>query len=69
MWSPLPLSSNNHWLKEAIEAGICVAVTDGLYIHEVFPNVYSAAFIPKCNKGRGRIIGSLPERPPTSNTY
>ena len=44
-WSSLQLIGDNHWLEEAIEAGTCVAVTDGSYICEVFSDVCSAAFI------------------------
>jgi hypothetical protein len=38
-----------------------VAVTDGLYIRELYPNLCSCAFILECSEGRGRIFGSFPE--------
>ena len=69
MWLSFHLIGNNHWLEEAIEAEPCVAMTDGLYIREVFPNVYSAAFILECSKFRGRIVGSFPKQSTMANTY
>ena len=59
IWLSVRLIGDDHWLKDAIEAGTCVGVKDGSCIHEVFPSVCTAAFILECSKGRGRIIGSL----------
>ena len=61
MWKSLRLVGDDNWLEESIEAGTCVAVTDGSYIREWYPNICSAAFTLECSKGRGRIIGSFPE--------
>ena len=36
IWDSLSLTADGEWLIEAIEEGICVAVTDGLYIREFF---------------------------------
>jgi hypothetical protein len=47
------------WVSEAIQNRSLVAVTDGLYIRQLYPNLCSAAFILECAKGHGKIIGSF----------
>ncbi len=49
------------WLHEAIRDGTLVAVMDGSYIHELYPNLCSAAFMVECAKRQGRLIGSFLE--------
>ncbi len=46
-----------------------MAVTDGLYICELYPNLCSAAFVLECSKGCGRIVGSFLERMDVANAY
>lgn len=53
---------NDGWLLEAIREGTCVAVTDGSYIRELYPNLCSCVFVLECSKGRGRMYGSFPEQ-------
>lgn len=62
MWKPLRLVGDDDWLIEAIRDGTCVAVTDGSYIRELYPDLCSCALVLECTKGRGRIFGSLPEQ-------
>ena len=50
------------WLAEAIADNSLMAVTDGSYIRERYPNINSACFVFVCTKGRGRLIGSFPEQ-------
>ena len=69
MWRLLRMQGNEGWLREAIHDGTLIAVTDGSYIRERFPDLCSAAFILECSSGRGRIIGSFAESSPGSNTY
>ena len=69
MWKSLRLIGDNHWLEDAIAAGTCVAVTDGSYIKEYYANVCSAAFVFECSEGRGRIVGSFPEKSAAANAY
>ena len=60
MWKSLRLVGSDEWIKEAIEGGTLVAVTDGSYIKERYPHFCSAAFILECSKGSGRMFGSFP---------
>jgi hypothetical protein len=46
-----------------------VAVTDGSYIKQLYPNICSAAFILECLKGRGRIVGSFKEATSATSAY
>ena len=58
----LRLICDDHWLEDAIEVGTCLAVTDGSHMKEFYPDVCLVAFILECREGRGRIIGSFPEK-------
>ncbi len=40
------------WLHEAIMDGSLLAVTDGSYICELYPNLCSVAFVLKCKKDK-----------------
>jgi hypothetical protein len=57
------------WLHHSIIDGSLVAVTDGLYIRELYPHLCSAAFVLECGKGRGRITGSFSESLAVANAY
>jgi hypothetical protein len=46
-----------------------VAVTDGSYIRELYPNLCSAAFVLECAKGQGQMIGSFSESLTVANAY
>jgi len=69
MWEDLRLYGDDDWLEKAIADDSLVAVTDGSYIKEQYPNLNSAAFIFECSKGRGRLIGSFPEKTKYANAY
>jgi hypothetical protein len=56
-------------VAQAIQDELLVAVTDGSYIKQLYPNVCSAAFILECRKGRGRIVGSFKEATGVANAY
>jgi hypothetical protein len=49
--------------------GTMVAVTDGSYIRELYPTLCSVAFILKCSKGHGRVVGSFSEALLVANAY
>jgi hypothetical protein len=57
------------WLEHTISEGLLVAVTDGSYKCELFPNLCSAAFVLECSKGRGRVYGSFLEGLLVANAY
>ena len=49
------------WLLHAIAGQMLVAVTDGSYIQEHYPELCSAAFILECKHSGGRVTGAFPE--------
>jgi hypothetical protein len=69
MWKSLRLVGDDDWLIDAIREGTCVAVTDGSYIRELYPELCSCAFVLECTKGRGRIFGSFPEQSKQACAY
>ena len=46
-----------------------MAVTDGSYIREMYPEVCSCAFVLECLQGRGMIYGSFPEQSKQACAY
>ena len=54
---------------ESIREATCIAVTNGSYIWEVYPDLCSCAFVLECTKGRGRIFGLFPEHSKVANAY
>jgi hypothetical protein len=69
MWKSLRLMGDDNWLHDSIKAGTCIAVTDGSYIREIYPELCSCAFVLECTEGRGRIFGSFPEQSKVANAY
>jgi hypothetical protein len=69
LWENTSMSGEMEWLHHSIRDGLLVAVTDGSYTQELYPNLCSAAFVLECNKGRGRIVGSFSERVAVANAY
>ena len=63
------LVGKEDWIEKAIANCSCVAVTDGSYMRELYPNVCSTAFIFECTDGTGRLIGSFPEKTVSENAY
>ena len=68
-WEDLCLYGDDDWLEKSIADNSLIAVTDGSYIKEQYPNLNSAAFIFECTKGQGRLIGSFPEQTKYANAY
>ena len=60
MWDSMVLVGKEDWIEKAIANRSCVAVTDGSYMRELYPNVFSTAFIFECIDGTGRLIRSFP---------
>ena len=63
------LVGKDDWIEKAIANHSCVAVTDGSYMRELYPNVCSTAFIFECTDGTGRLIGLFPETTVSENGY
>jgi hypothetical protein len=53
MWDNLKITVNIGWIAEAIANNTLIAITDGSYTKELYPNLNSAAFVLECTKGRG----------------
>ena len=51
LWDNMRISGDIDWLAEAIKDNSLVAVTDGSYIQELYPNLCPVAFVLKCSKG------------------
>ena len=74
MWESLNLSGDGEdkagaWLKEAIEENTLVAVTDGSYMKELYPDMNSCAFILECSRGRGGVSGTFSEQTMAACSY
>ena len=74
MWEGLQLSGERDkevgaWLKEAIESNTLIAITDGSYMKELYPNMNSCAFILECSRGRGRMSGAFLEQTMAACSY
>jgi hypothetical protein len=61
MWDNLQWVGDDDWIATVIAKGTCMAVTDGLYMRDLYPHRQSAAVILECTKGRGRVWCSFPE--------
>ena len=59
LWNKMKVLGGTDWLLQAIATGILVAVTDGSYIQEYYPELCSAAFVLKCTQGGGRVTGAF----------
>jgi hypothetical protein len=69
MWEHLSLEGGSYWLPAAIQDNSLVAVADGLYIRQMYPDLCAAAFVLECKKGRGKIIRSFSEESIAANAY
>jgi hypothetical protein len=59
LWDNLSIVGGFDWLHQAIRDRTLAAVMDSSYIRELYPNLFSAAFVIKCTKGRGLLMGSF----------
>ena len=69
IWEHLQVSGGELWIHDSIADESLVAVTDGSYIRELYPNLCSATFVMECFKERGRIVGSFSETLSVANAY
>jgi hypothetical protein len=57
LWEHMKVTGGVTWVNKSIAHGTLVAVTDGSYIRELFPELCLAAFVLECSQGHGRIFG------------
>jgi hypothetical protein len=69
LWENMTVTGGVTWISKLITNSTLVAVTDGSYIWELFPNLCSAAFVLKCSAGYGRIVESFLELLLIANAY
>jgi hypothetical protein len=69
LWEHMTVHGGVKWLEHAIMEGMLVAVTDGLFIRDLYPNLCSMAFVLECSSGRGRVCGSFLETLLVANAY
>ena len=69
MWNAIQLVGDMNWLAEAIEAGDCIAVTDGSFIREITTEVCSCAFFFENTDRTCKLVGAFPECSETANAY
>jgi hypothetical protein len=51
MWEHLSLEGGSDWLPAAIQDNSLVAVADGSYIRQMYPDPCATAFVLECKKG------------------
>jgi hypothetical protein len=69
MWENFQWVGDDNWIAEAIGDGSCIAVTYGLYMKALYPQIHSAAFVLECSKDRGRLWGPFPEASQSACSY
>ncbi len=69
LWEHMSIEGGTSWIVHTIRDGSLVAVTDGSYIKQIYPNLCLAAFILECSQGSGRIIGLFKEATKAANAY
>jgi len=69
IWDDLMVTGSTGWIAQAIADISLVAVADGSYIKEHYPELCSTAFVLECNKGRGRLAGAFAEASVAANAY
>ncbi len=65
----MSLKGGSDWLPAAIQDNSLVAVADGSYIKQMYPDLCATAFVLECKKGQGRIIGSFSDESLATNAY
>jgi hypothetical protein len=69
IWNDLKVTGGTDWVAQSISKNSLVAVTDGSYIKEHYPDLCSAAFVLECMQGCGCAIGAFPEASAVANAY
>ena len=63
------MTGETDWVAQAIALNSLVAVMDGSYIKEHYPDLCSTAFVLKCTQGGGRATGAFPEASTADNAF
>jgi hypothetical protein len=69
MWENLSICEEMTWLADAIAENRLIAVTDGSYMKEVYPQVNLVAFVFESTDRRGRLWGSFIKQSPNACSY
>jgi hypothetical protein len=69
LWENLKITGDIGWLVVAIRDNSLLAVTNESYMRELYPNINPAAFVLKCTKGRGCLMGSFVEHTKDACSY
>jgi hypothetical protein len=69
IWNNLKVTGGTDWVAQANALNSLVAVTDGSYIKEHYPNLCSTAFVHKCTQGGGRATGMFPDASAAANAF
>jgi hypothetical protein len=69
LWEYMIVHGGVEWLEHAVTEGMLIAVTDGSYICELYPNLCSTVFVLECSSGRGQVCGSFLETLLVANAY
>jgi hypothetical protein len=67
LWEHMSIEGGTDWIAQAIMAGSLVAVTDGSYTWQLYPQSCSAVFVLECTQGRSRLIGLFKESSRAAN--
>jgi hypothetical protein len=69
MWENLTWTGDHLLIAEVIADDSCIAVTNRLYMADLYPQIHSAALVLECTKGRGRLWCSFPEQAINAGSY
>ncbi len=69
IWNNLKVTGGTSWFSQAIADNSLVAVTNGFYIKEHYPDLCATAFVLECTKGRGRLVRAFAEASAAANAY
>jgi hypothetical protein len=69
LWDHLTITGGEFWIYQSITNGTLVAVTDGSFMQELYPNLCLAAFVLECSKGQGSIYGAFTKATRVVNAY
>jgi hypothetical protein len=69
VWNEIKVVGGTDWLSQAIAGGTLIAVTDGSYIREHYPEIYSASFIIECKHSGRCVTGAVPEALIEANAF